>query len=80
MTYTKDPSTYASEGYDVARLLAQAVKAVGTDTAAIKTYLYSVKDYPGASGTITFDAQGESIAKEVGIYTFENGKVVPYVK
>lgn len=78
--YEKDPSAYAADGYDATRLLAQAVKAVGTDTTEIKTYLYSVEGYPGASGIVTFDANGESIAKEVGVFKFESGKVVPYTE
>lgn len=78
--YGKEAQAYSKEAYDAARLLAQAIKAVGTDSVAIKDYLYAVQGYQGASGTITFDAKGEMTEKEVGLYTFRDGKFVDYVK
>lgn len=78
--YEKDPSAYAAEGYDTARLLAQAIKAVGTDSEAIRDYLYAVEGYKGASGTMTFDERGESVEKEFALFEFVNGEIVDYVK
>ncbi|MDP4008411.1 MAG: penicillin-binding protein activator [Candidatus Peregrinibacteria bacterium] len=78
--YGKEPQAYSKESYDAARLLAQAIKTVGTDSAGIRDYLYAVQGYQGASGTISFDAKGEMTEKEVGLYTFRDNKLVDYVK
>jgi len=41
-------------GYDSPRLIAQAMKAVGTEPAAIVGYLNKLKDFPGVYGDISF--------------------------
>lgn len=79
-TYGKEHQTYAKEAYDAAKLVAQAIKAVGTNSADVRDYLYAVEGYQGASGTVTFDEKGEMTEKAVGLYTFRDGKLVEYVK
>lgn len=49
----------ASVAYDDAMLLADAFRAVGTDAAKVKDYLAGIENFPGASGPITFDANGD---------------------
>jgi branched-chain amino acid transport system substrate-binding protein len=45
-------------GYDAGKVLIDAIKRAGkTDPEAIRDALASTKDFPGASGTITIDAQ-----------------------
>jgi branched-chain amino acid transport system substrate-binding protein len=41
-------------GYDSPRMLAEAMKAVGTESAQIVGYLNKLKGFPGAYGDITF--------------------------
>jgi len=69
------PELFAAEGYDIIRLIADAITAnagkpvSGSD---IRDFLYRVRDYAGASGTITFDRNGDVI-KPYAIRTIEAG-------
>ena len=78
--YGKEPHAFTGESYDAGKLLMQAIKAVGTDAAAMRDYLYAVEGYKGASGTITFDENGDVSSKELALYTYKNGEIVEYEK
>jgi len=73
--FGKKPELFAAEGYDIIRLIADAVTAnlgkpvSGSD---IRDFLYRVRDYAGASGTITFDRNGDVI-KPYAIRAIEAG-------
>jgi len=49
----------APQAYDAVHIIANVMKKVGTNSELIKNELYNVKDYKGASGTITFDENGD---------------------
>jgi branched-chain amino acid transport system substrate-binding protein len=68
------PELFAAEGYDVVRLIADAIVAKGPslDGASLRDFLYQVRDYAGASGTITFDKNGD-VVKPYAIRTIEAG-------
>jgi branched-chain amino acid transport system substrate-binding protein len=72
--FNHKPELFAAEGYDVMRLIAAAIKAAGPAVTgpAIRDHLYGVKDYAGASGTITFDRNGD-VVKPYAIKAIENG-------
>jgi branched-chain amino acid transport system substrate-binding protein len=72
--YGKPPEPFAAEGYDVVRLIAAAATGAGTPLggAGIRDFLHSVHDYAGASGTITFDSNGDVI-KPYAIKTIDAG-------
>lgn len=54
--YGNTPDAMAVLGYDAGGVIAQAIKNAGkVDRAAIKNALAQIKDYPGASGSITID-------------------------
>jgi branched-chain amino acid transport system substrate-binding protein len=56
--YNELPDAMDVLGYDAGRVMIDAIKRAGkTDPEAIKDALASTKDFPGASGTITIDAQ-----------------------
>lgn len=55
--YRETPDAMAILGYDAGRVLAEAIKRAGkADPKAIRDALATIKDFPGASGTITIDA------------------------
>jgi len=68
------PELFAAEGYDVVRLIADAIVAKGPslDGASLRDFLHQVRDYAGASGTITFDKNGD-VVKPYAIRTIEAG-------
>jgi branched-chain amino acid transport system substrate-binding protein len=57
------PEVFAAEGYDVMRLIAAAIaaSAPALSGSGIRDFLYRVQNYAGASGTITFDKNGDVI-------------------
>ncbi|MDO8625380.1 MAG: ABC transporter substrate-binding protein, partial [Candidatus Diapherotrites archaeon] len=56
--YGAAPPYYAAEGYDAVYLYKDAIKS-GLSTERIKAALYATKDFTGASGTLSFDANGD---------------------
>ena len=51
-----EPDAMAVLGYDAGKVLANAIQAGSADPAAITQALAETKDFPGASGVITIDA------------------------
>jgi branched-chain amino acid transport system substrate-binding protein len=54
--YALEPGTWSPYVYDSVKLFAEAVAAAGgTDTAKLTEYLNGVKDWQGATGSVTID-------------------------
>lgn len=72
-----EPPDEVALGFDAYLLAINAISAAGTaaDGEAIKDNLAATKNFPGASGNITFDKNGDPI-KSVAIKTITNGKFV----
>ena len=49
------PHSHAALTYDAVNLLAEGIKAGGRDRAKIRDAMAVIKDFPGATGTLTFD-------------------------
>jgi hypothetical protein len=45
------------------------------DRASLKNHLHELKNYPGVTGKISFDQNGEA-QKEIFLLTAENGRIV----
>lgn len=74
-TFNQKPDIYAASAFDALRILAQAMKESGFTSDSIKGALYSIQDYPGVTGTTTFDRNGD-VSKPIGIKKVENGDFV----
>ncbi len=73
--YGEVPDAMGVLGYDAASILVDAIKRAGTtDRRAIRDALVSTKNFPGVSGSITFDA-GRNAQKSIVILKIENGQV-----
>lgn len=71
--YGRDPETFAAESYDVIKLIAEILsKAQGLSSEDLKAGLYKTQNFAGASGTITFDQNGDVI-KPMAIKKIVNG-------
>jgi branched-chain amino acid transport system substrate-binding protein len=68
------PDVFAAEGYDIVRLIAAALGTLGAVASgrAIRDYLHGVKDYRGASGTVSFDRNGD-VTKPYAINAIRSG-------
>lgn len=60
--YGNTPGSYAALHYDAMKILALAIKAVGTDREKIQAYLAKLPEpYVGITGSVTFDEHHDSI-------------------
>lgn len=66
---------YTSESYDAVKILAQAIDSANGDVEKVKAYLYNVKDYKGASGSITINEKGDGV-RQYFLKTIVDGKAV----
>ncbi|MEN6479173.1 MAG: ABC transporter substrate-binding protein [Anaerolineales bacterium] len=71
--YGSTPDSFATLGYDAARVLLQGISEAGVDDpSVVKDTLAKIK-YEGVSGTITYDAQHNPV-KNAAVIKIENGK------
>jgi len=71
--YGKDPGLVAALGYDCARLLTDAIEERGGSPEAVREFLAGTKNYAGATGPISFDANGD-VHKPIALKTVADGK------
>ncbi|MBW3010977.1 ABC transporter substrate-binding protein [Candidatus Woesearchaeota archaeon] len=64
--------------YDAAHIVADIMRRVGTDPAAIKDELYKVEGYEGVSGTVTIDENGDLASANYQVKILRDGKAVKY--
>ena len=76
--YGKDPNQFAALAYDAANLMAAALEKVGVeDRAKVKEGLVGLKDFQGATGSISY-AEGRDPVKDLVKITIKDGKWVLY--
>jgi len=74
----KIPNQFAALAYDAANLMVAALKKAGIDDRAkVREALLGIKDFPGATGTISY-TEGRDPAKELARITIKDGKWVVY--
>jgi branched-chain amino acid transport system substrate-binding protein len=76
--YRKNPNAFNALNYDALNLLAIAIERGGNSGEAIKNELLKIKDYEGATGSITFDEKGNAINRPLKLKTIKEGKAVNY--
>jgi len=69
------PDGFAALAYDGLKIIAHVLRVAGANSERIKEELYKVKDFPGVTGTSTFDDHGDVI-KPIVIKTVKNGQFV----
>jgi branched-chain amino acid transport system substrate-binding protein len=71
------PGVYAAHAYDAMKIVAEAINKGGYTADGIRTALHSIKDFPGVTGTTTFDMNGD-VVKPIQIMSVQNGKFVAH--
>jgi branched-chain amino acid transport system substrate-binding protein len=71
--YHQEPGIYEAHGYDCMMLLARAIQKAGSSPQAIRNALASTRNYMGATGNTTFDANGDVPTKGFARMTWANG-------
>jgi branched-chain amino acid transport system substrate-binding protein len=59
--YGRDSEMFAAHAYDAVKLFAQELGKAKGDPNRLRDALYSIRDWPGASGPTTFDKNGDVI-------------------
>ena len=72
--FGQDQGTYSAEGFDVANIYLNAVKAGKTTPQEINDYLKTV-NYQGVSKPIQFQANGEISAKQIFLFEVKGGQL-----
>jgi branched-chain amino acid transport system substrate-binding protein len=73
--YGKMPEAYSIYGYEAAKVALEAIRKAGKkDRAAIVNAAFSIKDFPGALGTWSFDENGDTTLKKLSGSIVRNGK------
>ncbi len=76
--YGKEPGITADVGYDAAKMIAKAMELSGGIAGEdIRKGLNMLKDYPGVSGTMTFDENGD-VHKPMGVKIVKSGSFLWY--
>ena len=66
---------YSAYAYEATSLAIWAIRKAGTkDRAAVLAAMKTLKDYPGLFGPENFDAKGDTLIRDVGIFTIKSGK------
>ena len=79
--YGQEPGVVSDTAYDATMLILNAIAesdARGESRGeALRDALLEVRDYPGASGTLSFDENGD-VVKPIALFTLKEGKYEPF--
>ena len=68
---------YSAYAYEATNVAIWAIRHAGKrDRAAVLAAMKTLKDYPGLFGLQNFDEKGDSLIRDIGIFTVKNGKFV----
>lgn len=73
--YNEFPDMIAASSYDSLMLIAEAIEEVGEDSVKVREFLLQIEDYNGASGTLSFDENGD-VMKPIYVKQIKNGEFV----
>ena len=78
-TYGHPPDIYAAHAFDAARIVIHVIKSSQSfeTTELRKSMNYSIKEFPGVTGTIQFDERGEVKHNPI-MFTIRNGEVLNF--
>jgi branched-chain amino acid transport system substrate-binding protein len=66
---------YSAYAYEATNIAIWAIRTAGRkDRAAVLAAMKTLKDYPGLFGPQSFDAKGDSLIRDIGIFTVRDGK------
>ncbi|MBZ9572649.1 ABC transporter substrate-binding protein, partial [Patescibacteria group bacterium] len=71
--FGSEPGWIAAHGYDALNIIAQAIEKEGANREAIQKGLSGIENFPGVTGTISFDENGDVI-KEIWSLEIKEGK------
>jgi branched-chain amino acid transport system substrate-binding protein len=75
--FGEEPTVYVAEGYDATAILLSALqRAGGTPTReSVRKEVAATRNFPGTTGSVSFDAHGDIETPEIGIYKYVKGEL-----
>jgi ABC-type branched-subunit amino acid transport system substrate-binding protein len=73
--YNKAPDLLAAQAYDTLLIIAQALQDGAKTRSALRDALHNVHNFPGVSGTTSFNADGDAV-KIPFLLSIQNGRIV----
>jgi branched-chain amino acid transport system substrate-binding protein len=73
--YQAEPTIFAAQAYDIARIILTGLQRGITNGSSLRDYLWTVRDFAGASGRLNFTPEGEA-EKKLFIIQIKNGRFV----
>ena len=68
---------YSAYAYEATSIAVWAIRQAGVpDRVKVLAAMKTLKDYPGIFGVQNFDARGDSLIHDIGIFTVKNGRFV----
>jgi branched-chain amino acid transport system substrate-binding protein len=71
--YGRAPSVYSIKSYDALKIAADAIRTNGYSAEGIRRYLASLRGYPGISGVITLDKNGDIADAKFEKFVYRKG-------
>jgi len=66
---------YSAYAYEATSLAIEAIRRAGRpDRRAVLEAMKTIKDFPGLFGPHNFDARGDSMIRDIGVFTVKDGK------
>jgi branched-chain amino acid transport system substrate-binding protein len=72
--FGEDPGAYSANGFVAAKIILDAVKAVGPDRAKVRAWVAALRNYKSIIGTFGFDRNGDTTNRWISIYQVKNDK------
>ncbi|MBI2943397.1 MAG: ABC transporter substrate-binding protein [Candidatus Wallbacteria bacterium] len=61
--YGREADSFSAHAYDAARIVIESIRKSGTNRARIRDAMAATRDFPGVTGSITFDGTGNLVGK-----------------
>ncbi|OPZ35168.1 MAG: hypothetical protein BWY99_02326 [Synergistetes bacterium ADurb.BinA166] len=74
--YAREPELLHDCGFDAANLFIEAFRGGARSAAEVRAFLANLRGFPGASGEISFDANGD-VSKPMEMRVIRDGEFVP---
>jgi len=74
--YGENSDLFSAEGYDALKIVANILTKGTTEPGEIKEELYKLKDFPGVTGSITFNQFGDPINRNIFLKTIKNNQYI----
>ncbi len=72
--FNEDTGAYSANAYVAARVIIDAVRAVGADRTKVRQWVAGLHGYKSIIGTFSFDQNGDTTDKIISIYEVRNDK------